>query len=454
MNVRKSIYFSYKRAVGSSFPLLYEDLVRQDRNGVAPDITNWLLVQLLAHCRRSVPYYAEIMKKVGDDFEHDPASYLLRLPLLTKGLIRTHIEQLKSQHLGQRKWYFNTSGGSTGEPVKLIQDQDYGDRSNALQEFYSSWAGAGIGDSIVYIWGSERDILEGSLGAELKKLIIKSLLRKTYLNAFRMTPEKMNEFIHILNTRRPKLIIVYVDSIFELARFAEREKIAIRPQSAIITSAGTLTPFMREKIEGVFQCKVFNRYGSREVSDIAGECAAHRGLHVFPWGCYVEVVDEAGNRLAAGTEGNIVVTCLSNYAMPLIRYQIGDRGVLSADSSCPCGRGGQILERILGRNDDIFETKDGTQIEGGYFGLLLYSRPWVWKCQVIQKDYSSILFKIKQSEYDYEPEELSDIIHKTRVIMGEDCQVDFEFVDDIPTSPSGKYRYILSEINTLPRVNA
>jgi phenylacetate-CoA ligase len=400
-----------------------------------------------------VPYYAEIMKKVGDDFEHDPASYLLRLPILTKGLIRTHIEQLKSQDLGQRKWYFNTSGGSTGEPVKLIQDRDYGDRSNALQEFYSSWAGAGLGDSIMYIWGSERDILEGSLGAELKKLIIKSLLRKTYLNAFRMTPEKMNEFINILNTRRPKLIIAYVDSIFELARFAEREKIAIRPQSAIITSAGTLTPFMREKIEGVFQCKVFNRYGSREVSDIAGECDAHRGLHVFPWGCYVEVVDEAGNRLPAGTEGNIVVTCLSNFAMPLIRYQIGDRGVLSADSSCPCGREGQILERILGRNDDIFETKDGTQIEGGYFGLLLYSRPWVWKCQVIQKDYSSILFKIKQSEYGYEPEELSDIIYKTRVIMGEDCQVDFEFVDDIPTSPSGKYRYILSEINTLPRVN-
>lgn len=453
MNVRKSIYFSYKRAVGSSFPLLYEDLVRQDRIGVAPDTTNRLLVHLLAHCQRSVPYYAEIMKQVGDDFEHDPASYLLRLPILTKGLIRTHIEQLKSQDLGQRKWYFNTSGGSTGEPVKLIQDRDYGDRSNALQEFYSSWAGAWVGDPVVYIWGSERDILEGSLGAELKKLIIKSLLRKTYLNAFRMTPEKMNEFINILNTRRPKLIIAYVDSIFELARFAEREKIAIRPQSAIITSAGTLTPFMREKIEGVFQCKVFNRYGSREVSDIAGECAAHRGLHVFPWGCYVEVVDEAGNRLPAGTEGNIVVTCLSNFAMPLIRYQIGDRGVLSADSSCPCGRGGQILEGILGRNDDIFETKDGTQIEGGYFGLLLYSRPWVWKCQVIQKDYSSILFKIKQSAYDYEPEELSDIIYKTRVIMGEDCQVDFEFVDDIPTSPSGKYRYILSEINTLPRVN-
>jgi phenylacetate-CoA ligase len=288
----------------------------------------------------------------------------------------------------------------------------------------------------VYIWGSERDILEGSFGAELKKLVIKSLLRKTYLNAFRMTPKKMNEFINILNTRQPKLIIAYVDSIFELARFAEREKIAIRPQSAIITSAGTLTPFMREKIEGVFQCKVFNRYGSREVSDIAGECDAHRGLHVFPWGCYVEVVDEAGNRLPAGTEGNIVVTCLSNFAMPLIRYEIGDRGTLASEATgCPCGRQGQILEEIAGRNVDIFKRKDGTLIDGEYFTHLLYFRPWVWKC-------------------DYEPEELADIIHKTRVIMGEDCQVDFEFVDDIPTSPSGKYRYILSEINTFSRVNA
>src|SRR5262249_25791653 len=107
----------------------------------------------------------------------------------------------------------------------------------------------------------------------------------------------MRTFIHILNVQRPKLIIAYVDSIFELARFAERERLAIRPQSAIITSAGTLTVFMRETIESVFQCKVFDRYGSREVGDIAGECAAHNGLHVFPWGCYVEVVDEEGTPL-------------------------------------------------------------------------------------------------------------------------------------------------------------
>ena len=447
MNIRKALFFSYKRMTGSKFPSIYEDLVRQDQEGVAPDTTKQLLSQLLAHCQRSVPYYAEIMKTVGDGFEHDPETYLLKLPILTKEKIRAHLSQLTSLDLDRRKWYYNTSGGTTGEPVKLIQDRDHGDRGNALQQFYSTWAGAEIGDPKVYVWGSERDILGTSLRESIKKWGTNFLMRQTFLNAFRMTPEKMRTFINILNTQRPKLIIAYVDSMFGLARFVQREKIAVSPQSSIITSAGTLTPFARETIEEVFQCKVFDRYGSREVNDIAGECAAHRGLHVFPWGCYVEIVDSEGNRLPAGMEGNIVVTCLSNYAMPLVRYQIGDRGILSAESSCVCGRRGQMLERIVGRNDDIFKMEDGTQVNGGYVSVLLYFRPWVLKYQIIQKSYSSILVKIKKSEEDCDPEELADITRKVRTLMGENCRVDFEFVDDIPNSLSGKFRYTISEVN-------
>jgi phenylacetate-CoA ligase len=447
MNIRKTLFFAYKGAMGSGFPAIYEDLVRQDHAGVPPDTTKQLLVQLLAHCQRSVPYYAELMKTVGDDFEHDPENYLLKLPILTKRMIRTHFVRLTSLDLDQRKWCYNTSGGSTGEPVKLIQDRDHGDRVNARQQFYSTWAGADIGDATVHVWGSEREILGASMGENMKKWCTNCTLRQKFLNAFCLTPKKMRTFVHILNTQRPKLIIAYVDSIFELARFAQREHMAIRPQAAIITSAGTLTTFMRETIERVFQCKVFDRYGSREVGDIAGECATHNGLHIFPWGCYVEVVDEEGSPLPAEREGSILVTCLSNYAMPLIRYKIGDRGSLSAETHCACGRGGQMLKTIAGRNDDIFRMQDGTQIDGGYFGMLLYSRPWVLKCQVIQKSYTSLLFKIKKAEHGCSSQELADITSKARTLMGEDCQIDFEFVDNILPSPSGKYRYILSEVS-------
>jgi phenylacetate-CoA ligase len=298
----------------------------------------------------------------------------------------------------------------------------------------------------VHIWGSERDILGGSAGEKLKRSFANKLLQKTALNAFRMTPETMREFLALLNTRRPRVIIAYAQPMYELAKFARREGISIRPQSAIITSAGTLYPFMREAIEDVFRCKVFNRYGSREVGDIAGECSVHRGLHVLPWSCYVEVVDEVGRRVPAGIEGNIVVTCLTNFAMPLIRYQIGDRGILSAEPQCPCGRQGQILERVSGRNVDVFKTRDGTLVDGEYFTHLLYFQPWVWKFQVVQRSHASVLFRIQRSGERYDPEELAEIRRKTQVVMGEECLVDFEFVDDIESSSSGKYRYTMSEV--------
>jgi len=447
--VRKELYFGYHRLAENSFPTIYEDLVRQDHVGIAPGTTDRLLVQVLAHCQRSVPYYEAIMKEVGGTFEHDPQAYLLKLPILTKEIIREQFEQLKSSDLGQRKWYLNASGGSTGEPVQLIQDRHYRNHVTALQQFYSTWTGVKIASPEVYIWGSERDILGGNPGEKWRRFFTNKFLRRIMINAFHMTPETMHECIDLLNTKTPELIVAYPHILYELARFAEQEKLSIRTQSAIITSAGMLYPFMREAIERVFQCKVFNRYSSREVGDMAGECEFHQGLHVFPWGCYVEIVDEAGHRLPDGTEGIIVVTCLNNLAMPLLRYKLNDRGRLAADSTCPCGRRGQLLEKVSGRTGDVFRTQDGTLIDGEYFTHMLYFRTWVGKFQVIQKSYSSILFKIKLTEQRYVKEELDDITDKTRAVMGKACQVDFEFVADIPNISSGKYRYTMSGV-TLP----
>jgi phenylacetate-CoA ligase len=198
-----------------------------------------------------------------------------------------------------------------------------------------------------------------------------------------MTPEKMSRYLQFLNTHPPKFIIAYVQSIYELAQFAISEHITVTPQEAIMTLAGTLYPFMREKIEAVFHCKIFNRYGSREVGDIACECEAHAGLHVFPWGNYIEIVDDEGHPVPNGVEGNILVTNLNNFAMPLIRYAIGDRGMLSLSDQCSCGRQGQILERLSGRNVDVFRKRDGTLIDGEYFTHLLYFKNWVQKFQVV-----------------------------------------------------------------------
>jgi phenylacetate-CoA ligase len=256
----------------------------------------------------------------------------------------------------------------------------------------------------------------------------------------------MREHIQVLNTKRPRLIIAYSLALYELARFAERERLEVAPQVAIIVTAGMLYPFMRDTIERVFQCRVFNRYGSREMGDIACERPGLEGLWVAPWGNYVEIVDSKGNRVPDGTKGEILVTSLTNLAMPLVRYQIGDRGVLSPLGRNDGARHGQVLADILGRSYDFFVNRRGTIVESGHFMLVLWSKDWVSKYQVIQRSYSHILFRIVKVGPDPQPAELEEISARTKLIMDDDVKVTFEFVDDIAASDSGKHRFIISEV--------
>jgi phenylacetate-CoA ligase len=446
MNFRKSVLFGLYRLRGQALGAYYERFLREYRSGIPPDTTKKLLIRMLSHCRQSVPYYAEVMRDLGDSFYDDPEEYLRNFPVLTKDTIRSHWEGLKSADLGHRRWYLNSTGGSTGEPVQFIQDWEYSARSGAISLLFSKLVGREIGECQVYLWGSERDIIDGSEG--WKARLINRLTNTTFLNAYRMTPERMREFIAMLNARRPKLIVAYAEAIYELARFSEREGLELVPQSAVITSAVTLYPFMRDTIERVFQCTVFNRYGSREVGDVACEHPQGEDLWVAPWGNYVEIVDGEGNRVPDGTEGEILVTSLTNFAMPFVRYRIEDCGILSPLGSHDGGWCGQVFEAVLGKTLNMFKTRNGTFVEPGYFESMMYFRDWVRRFQVVQKDYDSIVFRIVRSGSECEPAELEEISAGAKLVMGNNCEVSFQFVDEISASGSGKYRTAISEVNT------
>ncbi|MEJ6483213.1 hypothetical protein N0Y54_18145 [Nostoc punctiforme UO1] len=442
MNLKKHIYLALNTLRGFRYPEIYKNLIKKEKSVVGSQITKELLTKLLRHSQKSVPYYSNLMSEIGYEvlLEQNPEIYLSKLPILTKDVIRKNSENLKSLDLEKRKWYFNTSGGSTGEPIRLIQDQEYFDQSHAITLLYSYLIGREIGEAQVNLWGSERDIFEAT--RNWKSIFSGFLSNTTYMNAYQMNLQQMAEFIHLLNQKPPKLILAYSQAIYQLAKFAESERIKVTHQKAIMTSSDTLHPWMREKIESVFQCKVFNRYGSREVGDVACERPGCEGLWVAPWGNYVEIVDDYNNPLPAGVEGNILITSLTNFGMPLIRYKIGDMGVLSANHSS-----GQIFQQISGRNTDMFKTQDGTLADGGYFMGLLYFKDWIKQYQVIQKSYSEIVVKIVALNSNYSLEELDDFVEKTKILMGEECVVNFEFVNEIKTTASGKYRYVISEVS-------
>jgi phenylacetate-CoA ligase len=329
-----------------------------------------------------------------------------------------------------------------------LQDAYFTDWARALKILFSRWALKDIGDREIVLWGSERDINAGSIG--LRARLINFLFRRRFINAFRMTKQDMFDYVNKINNFQPIHIRAYVESIYDLAKFIEMHDLQIHSPRSVMTSAGVLQPHVREVIENVFRAPVFNRYGSREVGDIASECEMHEGLHVSNLTHYVEIIDDEGKPTEPGEVGEIVITLLTNYSMPLIRYRIGDMGAW-AKKECSCGCSWPLLKEIVGRVTGTFLLRDGTHIHGEYFTHLFYLQDWLKKFQVIQEDYDVIRVLLVFRESLMDPlsvycEPLSEIENKIKIIMGMNCEVIFENVDQIPPSPSGKRRYTISKL--------
>jgi len=143
-------------------------------------------------------------------------------------------------------------------------------------------------------------------------------------------------------------------------------------------------------------------------------------------------------------EGKIIITNLHNYSMPLIRYEIGDTAI-GDPKQCQCKNILPTLKKITGRITDHFVLKDETLIYGEYFTHLFYLKEWVKTFQVIQEDYEKIKI-LMVLEKKINTNDKKDIENKIRLVMGQNCQINWEFVKDIPKTPQGKHLYTKSLI--------
>lgn len=165
------------------------------------------LSRLLLHAYQNVPYYRQILCSSGvvkKDGTLDLKKFTT-IPFLTKEILRTHFEELKSVDIGRRKFYYNTSGGSTGVPVCFLQDAEYKRWARAVQTLYDNWTGYHTGMPKVLLWGSERDLFVGreTLGVRLKRW----LKNEEWLNAFRMTETEMYQYVEAINRHKPVQIL-------------------------------------------------------------------------------------------------------------------------------------------------------------------------------------------------------------------------------------------------------
>lgn len=425
--------------------------------GIDPAEANQLqrdrLRKMLEYAYKYVPFYHKKFEQVGAERSGEELlSNFESLPIIDKSTLRDQGNDLRSTMLNEYDWHYSSTGGSTGSPTTFIQDEEYEAWARAATMLFDEWTGYSIGESKVLLWGSERDLFEG--GEKITTRVKRLLKNEHWLNAFRLENEDMRRYIERINTIQPTQILAYADSIYELAGFIEREGATIHSPTAVMTSAETLHPHMRETIEKVFSAPVFDRYGSREMGDMACECEEHNGYHICPATHYVEIVDESGSPVAEGEAGNVVVTSLTNRSMPLIRYKIGDVAIRT-ERNCECGRGWPLIDDISGRVTDMFVRSDGSVVSSHYFSYLLgvgVQSDWIRRYQVIQKDYDQITVLIESYLGEEDPREtyadvLTEIDQKIKHTMGEECTVQFEFRDELAPTESGKFRYTISHVD-------
>ncbi len=408
------------------------------------------LLSLFNHSFANVPYYKELLEKIGADktgWADNPVAFIRNIPILTRSDIHTHSKALHSSDYRKRNPYMNASGGSSGTPVKITQDAYFFENAMAHQLLANHWHGMEPFDSIVKIWGAERDTY---IGKKPFLSHVKDFFRNRYvINTFSLSDEKIIKIIDILNKKRPKLILAYVNSIYHIARFARENNLKVYPQNAIHCGAGNLYDFMRQEIASVFQCPVYNHYGTREMSSIASECSERNGLHMFWENVYTEIVDMEGNVCPPGQEGRIVVTSLNNFSMPLIRYDIGDIGIQETEENCRCGCTYPKLKKVVGRSTELIKTRSGKIIFPEFFIHMIgvsCNDGSIRSFQVRQKDFEMIEIAIVRNP-GFNPAILKEIEFNIKKVMGEKTQIQFSYTETIPKTSTGKYNYVISELD-------
>lgn len=366
------------------------------------------------------------------------AGMLAELPLLTKGEVRRDPKSFLSRKRRPRL-SFHTSG-STGTPIVTYWTLDELRESMALRETRSAdWAGVSFGEPRATFSGrmaqpdsdEDADIYRFNAAEE-----------QVYLSPFHLSPRTVAHYVEALRRHGSAWGTGYAVSFYVLATLIEASGLRAPKLKAVVTTSEKVTPKMRQTIERVFECRVFEEYSTVENVVFASECPDGR-LHVSPDACIVEILRPDGSPAPPGEVGEVVATGLFRASQPLIRYRVGDLAAWDP-GPCACGRGMPVLKEVLGRVEDEIVGPDGRRLVR-FHGVFL-NLPSIREGQIVQEALDRILVRIVP-EAGFGPEQEKELINRTKQRLGSGVAVSVQVVDHIDRDSRGKFRAVVSHVS-------
>ena len=175
----------------------------------------------------------------------------------------------------------------------------------------------------------------------------------------------------------------------------------------------------------------------------AWECPAHSGYHIDVEAVIMEFIRDE-KPVSSGERGEIVYTTLYNYAMPLIRYAVGDIGIPS-DEKCLCGRGLPLMKIIEGRKDDFLVRSDGTIVSPITMDLIIKNMMAIEQCRIIQETPGRVRVQIVNS-HSLTEQIVSQLKSSIKEVLGENVSVETEMLAELLRDKSGKLRKVISKV--------
>lgn len=407
------------------------------------------LKRLIRYSYDNCPYYTDAFGERGltpdsiKDF-----SDLSLIPILTRDIIFEQGKRILSRSMPESEVMEFSTGGTTGRQATMYRDRESFNIKLGLEWRHDGWMGRRPCDKMVYFWPAHIDFVEN----ETWRMKVKNryFLRNLVFNAGTFREDAMRRFHSELSKFRPRFMKVFPASLYYFTSYLEQGGLALPPIDAIMSTGETLYEYQKAKFEEFYGCPVFDMYGSRETGNTASECSKHAGMHIAMETSYVEFLAD-GKPAKYGQEGEIIITDLTNFTMPLLRYKINDHGV-PLKEGCPCGRPLPLMSTVIGRLQDDIWGPDGTRHSGNVLGIHLTVEDdgvSVGQVQFIQKSPTHFHIKLAGPP-EPGPEVFDYITRRIRSMIGEVITTSFEVVDNIPREKSGKIRYVICEIDPPP----
>ncbi len=421
---RWKAFFLLDRLHGGEIGRAYERIRDAYKNGVPEGRTEDELRALIGHAADTTPFYR--------GYDRDAA--LNDLPVLTKNDLKEHWEDLQS--LPFRDLATNrkmSTSGSTGTPLTVVQDQRKANRAVADGVFCGEMAGYRIGEKQAFLRVWVHNVNKGRFRLFLENMIP--------LDTSDLSDEAIAGMLALFRKKKVKCLIGYASALSMISSYLDRtgKSTEVLSIHSIIPISESMPPAVRTRLSEQFRCPVRAWY-SNEENGIMSVQEDDGRYYVDSAQFRYEILDmDRDVAVPDGTLGRIVITDLSNYAMPLIRYDTGDLA-RAVHIDGPKGKKLYLTE-IFGRRSDLLYNSKDEPVTPFVVTNNLWDVTGIRQYQLIQEGRGRYTMLLNA---DRSP--ALEVLIKDRLLpyFGQDAEITFTYVDGIPVLASGKRKYIES----------